>query len=117
MTGSWPQLGWVIDHIDNVGTNNEWKNLRAITPRQNTARRGKYKADATSKHKGVSFISRHRDRHRPWLAQTAVNRRMVYIGQYATEDEARDAYNAFMSKVHAEVADDFAREDGKLVLT
>ena len=68
----------VIDHINGVVSDNRWKNLRAADYRANQGNRrqsGRYLPGAWPKH------------HR-WQASTPGN----YIGMYATEKEAHQAY-------------------------
>ena len=50
MTGSWPK--YQVDHINRIKEDNQWKNLRDVTPAINSQNRKLYKTN-TSGHKGV----------------------------------------------------------------
>jgi hypothetical protein len=76
----------VIDHIDNDPTNNSSSNLRYITQAENI-RRAPVRRTATYQHKGVSPAKRGRWRAHIWHAG-----KQIALGQFATPEEARDAY-------------------------
>ena len=75
----------VIDHIDNNKQNNNVENLRIVTNRFNCYRnQGKY----TSLFKGVSYVKR----KKIWKAQIRINTKVVTIGYFKSEQDAKIAY-------------------------
>lgn len=93
VTGAWPAE--FIDHIDRDRTNNRFSNLREATPVQNqmnkSSRRGSY-----SRFVGVTFCQR----KKKWKAQIGINRRMIALGYFDTEEAAAAAYQAAKPKYH-----------------
>jgi hypothetical protein len=101
MTGDWPPDGYLVDHEDNDGTNNKWKNLRLVTPAQNTVRRGRLSTHKSSPYKGVySQLGM-----LPWFAQMTVDSRAIRIGSFGTAEEAKAAFDAEMRKQFGRYAD------------
>ena len=84
----------VIDHVDRNGLNNAWENLRAADCRDNSAnrvkRRGKYLL-------GARYTNRP-GLKRPWWSMIARD----YLGAFATEQEAHEAYVAEHIKRYGE---------------
>lgn len=80
----------MIDHINGNGLDNRKENLRLATNAQNQYNRRKTHGVSSSKFKGVSF-TRARGR---WAAQIRVQKRLIWLGYYQTEEEAALAYNA-----------------------
>lgn len=75
----------VIDHIDNNKQNNNVENLRIVTNRFNCYRnQGKY----TSLFKGISYVKR----KKIWKAQIRINTKVVTIGYFKSEQDAKIAY-------------------------
>lgn len=81
VTGSWPTT--LIDHKDNDGTNNRFANLREATKYRNAANRRRA-AEHRDKLRGVYF----RRNRGTWVAVCA----REYVGSYATEREAHEAW-------------------------
>ena len=98
MTGEWGRPA--IDHRDGNSTNNRWSNLRRATPSQNNANRRRPRHN-TSGYKGVYF------RWGFWRACIKRNGRRIYLGVFATPEEAHAAYVAAARKLFGE----FARPD------
>lgn len=98
MTGSWPN--GEIDHIDLNPSNNRWSNLRLATRSTNIANTRK-RADNMSGAKGVY---RGEGRKRPWRAEITVHKKRIFIGAFATIDEAKAAYDACALKYYGEFA-------------
>lgn len=71
--------GMVIDHIDGLTMSNRIENLRCVTYEQNSWNNAA---------KGVSF---HKRDH-VFQANIRVNKKLIYLGSFKTEEEARDAY-------------------------
>lgn len=69
----------LIDHINKNKSDNRIENLRILTHQQNLF---------NSKSKGISFHIR----NNKWNARICVNRKVIYLGSYDTEDEARQSY-------------------------
>ena len=67
-----------IDHIDRNRKNNNWLNLRIVTPQQNQFN--------YSNVKGYRF---HKKRYE---ARIQVNGKGIYLGRYKKEEDARQAY-------------------------
>lgn len=86
MTGDEPPE---IDHRDMVPSNNCWSNLRAADHARNMANRGPLRNN-TSGFKGVCFHKR----QRAWCASIKVNGRQIYLGAFATKEDAAAAYDA-----------------------
>jgi hypothetical protein len=76
------------DHEDGDGLNNQRKNLRIATHRQNGANSRRPKNN-TSGYKGATF---HKATSK-WLAQIKVDYKNIYLGVYSTPEEAAAAYD------------------------
>jgi hypothetical protein len=78
----------IIDHINNVRTDNRIENLREVTPRENTYNRRNIKG--------------YRRRHRNGLYQAKIHNDYVEynLGTYKTEFEARSAYLEAKARLH-----------------
>lgn len=83
--GEWPSS--ILDHKNGKGTENPIKNLRLCTHRQNAANR-KTQANNQARSKGV--VSR-RGR---WAAVIHLCRKQKFLGYFATQDAAHEAYVA-----------------------
>jgi hypothetical protein len=68
-----------IDHIDQNPINNNLSNLRIVTNQQN---------QFNTKAKGYYFCKK----YNKWISQIKLNYKLIRIGSYNTEQEAKDAY-------------------------
>lgn len=82
--------GELTDHINRDRLDNRRSNLRIATDRQNRINTGKFVG--TSRYKGVSFAPSQCG-SRPWLAQTRLNGKKVFLGYFETEEDAATVYN------------------------
>lgn len=80
--------GLVTDHIDGNGLNNQRKNLRVTTIRQNSLNQG-IRRDNTSGYKGVQW---RRDRNL-WRAIIKVHEKLIHIGNFQKKEQAARAYD------------------------
>jgi hypothetical protein len=78
-----------IDHRNGNPLDNRRRNLRRATHSQNAANCKKWQRATSSKYKGVT---RHKKRNR-WVAQIGVNGRRLYLGSFADERAAAEAYD------------------------
>jgi HNH endonuclease len=90
MTGQEPPA--LIDHIDGDGTNNVWCNLRLATSSENGWNRKRKKG----------FTMRKDVKSKPYQAQIKVNGVYAYLGCFATEAEAHEAYREAAIRMHGE---------------
>lgn len=78
--------GFVSDHINGNGLDNRrHENLRHVTHRQNLQNRH---SEKSSKYPGVSW----RKETSQWLAQIRLDGKKKYLGYFASEEEASQAY-------------------------
>jgi hypothetical protein len=75
----------VVDHINNIETDNRVENLQIVTQRFNAYKtQGKY----SSKYKGVCW-----HKHtKKWTASIYINKKIKYLGLFINEHEAHLAY-------------------------
>jgi hypothetical protein len=101
MTGEMPPDD--IDHIDGNPGNNAWTNLRLASKRENNRN---VKARASNKLGVKGVRRRYKDR---FVADICVNGRTIYLGSFATIEEASAAYQ----KAAREHFGDFAWEQDR----
>lgn len=83
-----PPMGFVVDHIDGNGLNNQRSNLRICTEQENL--RNKHKRIITSsQYKGVSWMPR----RKKWDARIRVNYKLIRLGHFVEETDAARAYD------------------------
>tara|TARA_R110002126_G_scaffold79354_1_gene196952 strand:+ start:276 stop:752 length:477 start_codon:yes stop_codon:yes gene_type:complete len=75
----------VVDHINNIRTDNRLENIQVITHRENGS---KDRKNGYSKYTGVT---RYID-NKKWIAQIGINGINKYLGIFKTELEASNAY-------------------------
>ena len=100
MTGDWPE--GMVDHANGNPSDNRWCNIRVATPEQNS-RNCKVGHNSQSGIRGV----RHRpdtSKSRPWEVRIKYKGKFIYIGRYASKEEAIAARYAASSKYHGEFA-------------
>lgn len=91
VTGNEPVA--LIDHSDNNQLNNSWSNLREATSGQNTANRKKHSGTKNTL-KGTWWNTY------GWAAGVTINGKQTFLGNFATEQEAHDAYVAASRQIH-----------------
>lgn len=77
----------VIDHIDQDKTNNHISNLRVVTNQEN---------QFNTKAKGYSF-DKANGKHKAYIR---LNKKMIHLGYYDNEEEARTAYLEKKKEIH-----------------
>ena len=75
----------VIDHINEIKTDNRVENLRLIRHRENVARSIK---NSTSTYVGVSWSKN----AKKWISQTTINGKTKYLGLFDNEEDANKKY-------------------------
>ena len=85
--------GLVIDHINNIPTDNRSINLQQITIRENNIKDSK---GYTSKYPGVSIY-----RNIKWRAVIHINGKQKWLGSYDNEKEASIAYEKALNKLNS----------------
>ena len=77
-----------IDHINRIGTDNRASNLRIATRQQQMFNRGEPKGYVRCRN------------GKKWWAKICLNRTMIDLGRYDTEEEAHQAYLEGKAKYH-----------------
>lgn len=98
MTGTWPPKE--VDHVLGNAQDNRWEKLRAATPQQNKWN-SKIRSTNTTGFKGVSFRVGSK---LPWFARLFVNGKNMYLGSYATREQAYATYCEAVKRYHKEFA-------------
>lgn len=75
----------VTDHIDHDGLNNQKRNLRIVSPRQNNQNQNRI---TSSKYPGVSYYKA----YGKWQAMIAIGKDRIFLGYFDSEIEAAKAY-------------------------
>lgn len=92
--------GWpLVDHINGNGLDNRRSNLREATKAQNGQNSG-LSTRNKSGFKGVRLIAR----TGRWIAEIRPNRKTIYLGTFATPDDAARAYDAAAVEHYGEFA-------------
>lgn len=97
MTGRFPEQ--MMDHRNEIKSDNRWSNLREATKHQNQCNVSK-PANNTSGFKGVYWEER---THR-WVAQIKVHQRNKKIGRFRDATAAAKAYDVAAIALHGEFA-------------
>jgi len=92
-----PDNKQMIDHIDENKSNNNVKNLRWATSKENGCNQGK-QINNTSGFKGVSF-NKHANKYQ---ASININGKIKYLGVFETAEEASQAYEAKAKVIHGD---------------
>lgn len=87
----------LVDHKNHDGLDNRRGNLRIVTQQQNLFNQRPTEGSA-SRFKGVYAHGRH------WEASYCVDRTIVRLGRFATEEEAARAYDDAVRTIHGEYA-------------
>jgi hypothetical protein len=70
----------VVDHINEIKTDNRLSNLRLVSNRENLSNRKR-----VSKYVGVTKF------RNKWMSTVTIDSKLKYLGLYLTQEEARDA--------------------------
>ena len=89
----------VVDHINNIKTDNRLANLQLLTNRENTIK----ESYGSSIYPGVSF----RSKDNKWEAKIKVNGKNLYLGIYENEKNAANAYNTYLKQTTMTLSDLF----------
>lgn len=92
--GAWP--AGHIDHIDGNRANNALANLRDVSRNVNQQNRKNAKHNSTSGLLGVSWCAP----SRKWRAQIGVAGARMYLGRFATKEEAHARYLEAKRELH-----------------
>ncbi len=93
VNGYWPET---VDHVDGNPLNNRPENLRAATNQQQQW--NKFKTKRPDKLRGAFFENGR------WTASVNHDRKKIRLGRFDTEQEAHDAYCAFVREHRGEFA-------------
>jgi len=94
--GKWPAC--LIDHKDHDQMNNRLDNLREATESQNQHNKRMFNSC-----KGVSF-DKSTNRAKPFVARIMFERKSIFLGTFASWEEAAQAYREAALKYHGEFA-------------
>jgi len=75
----------VVDHINNVKTDNRLENLQLISQRENSS---KDKKGCSSKYTGVSW----KKQNNKWISSIVIKGKIKHLGYFDTEEEANKYY-------------------------
>jgi hypothetical protein len=85
-----------IDHINGDRADNRLSNLRVVDRRTNVENRTRIRSDKRSS----LFLGVFKKRKR-WCTTITVNRRVIYLGTFDTQEEAHQRYLEEKRRVHA----------------
>lgn len=82
----------VVDHINNIKTDNRVENLQLISPRENTS---KDRKNGSSKYTGVYWDKINKN----WRSTIRINGKLKYLGRFKNEIEASNAYQNVLNNI------------------
>lgn len=86
-----------IDHINGDHSDNRIENLRLATHAENMQNHRSARSDSTA---GLAGVSRRKRQKNPWYAQIRLNGKKMYLGAFATKEDAHEAYLQAKRVVH-----------------
>lgn len=89
-----------IDHINGIGSDNRWANLRSCPHSKNTKNARLSRRNTL----GVKGVSPNTGRGKPFKAQIQIDKKKIGLGYFDTIEEAKAAYDAAAKKHHQEFA-------------
>jgi hypothetical protein len=92
-----PPKSLQVDHINGETFDNRKCNLRICTHAENQRNKSKSKRNISG-YKGVSFSKT----SGKWYARIVKDRKIIYLGQFSTPEEAHSAYCEAVKKYHGE---------------
>ena len=92
VNGVWPKNE--IDHIDGIKSNNKISNLRKATRSLNVQNQKKAHANSSS-----GFLGAHKYGSK-WRAKIGLNGKKIFLGYFATPQEAHSAYITAKRRLH-----------------
>jgi hypothetical protein len=98
MKGEWPKH--LIDHMNHERADNRWANLREVTHRANVENKRLSSWNADCGHLGVSTSGDGYKGAMPYKAAITHNGKHIFIGRFATPQEAAAAYLGAKRMVH-----------------
>ena len=97
MTGSEPSSG--IDHINGIGEDNRWSNLREADQKKNTLNRTRQRNNRLQL-KGV-YVHKE-SASKPYRSRIQVNGKTIDLGCFKTKEEAKAAYDSAGKILHGD---------------
>ena len=95
----------VVDHINNIKTDNRVNNLQLISQRNNTSK-DKFRLNTSSKYVGVTL---NRQKYKlvdgsikiceRWKAHIVINGKLKHLGIFKTQEEAHQAYQSKLEEI------------------
>ena len=92
-----PPKGLETDHENGQGLDNQRKNLRFVTTRQNAQNRKNLKK--SSQYPGIDWFKR----NKKWRAHIRINGKLKYLGSFTNEFEAFSAYRQAVEAIGEEM--------------
>lgn len=88
-----------VDHINGNTMDNRKENLRLCTIQENLRNK-----KASGQYKGAIYAGKGRDLAKPWSARISHEGKNLYLGYYATAEEAAKAYDKAAKELYGEFA-------------
>ena len=89
MTGHFPEKGLAIDHINEIKTDNSFKNLRVVTNQENTHNISKPRS--SNKSTGVRGVTLNK-RTNKYVVEIWANYKRYHLGTFDNLENAKNAY-------------------------
>lgn len=86
MTGSFPEKGFEVDHINGRINDNRWENLRIVSRKQNMQNRKTHRNNECGI-RGVGFVKH----YGKWQARIMVDRKAIHLGYFDVMEDAAAA--------------------------